>query len=56
MSELYSKVQEVPQTESTPFYPRSPYDCCENIRVLDSCKLHREAYDMFACNGILFNL
>ena len=53
-SELYGKVQEVPQKEITPFYPRSPYGVSKlyaHWMVIN----YRESYDMFACNGILFN-
>jgi GDPmannose 4,6-dehydratase len=53
-SELYGKVQEVPQTEKTPFYPRSPYACAKLYGFWITVN-YREAYDMFACNGILFN-
>jgi len=53
-SELYGKVQEIPQTESTPFYPRSPYGCAK-LYAFWVCINYREAYDMFTCNGILFN-
>ncbi|MCY7361240.1 MAG: GDP-mannose 4,6-dehydratase [Ignavibacteria bacterium] len=53
-SELYGKVQEVPQTESTPFYPRSPYGVAK-IYGYWIVVNYREAYDIFACNGILFN-
>ena len=53
-SELYGKVQEVPQTESTPFYPRSPYAVAKMYAYWATVN-YREAYDMFACNGILFN-
>lgn len=53
-SELYGKVQEVPQTETTPFYPRSPYAVAK-IYAYWATVNYREAYDMFACNGILFN-
>jgi len=53
-SELYGKVQEVPQTENTPFYPRSPYGVAK-LYSFWITKNYREAYDMFACNGILFN-
>ena len=53
-SELYGKVQEVPQTETTPFYPRSPYAVAK-LYAYWSTVNHREAYGMFACNGILFN-
>jgi len=53
-SELYGKVQEVPQTENTPFYPRSPYGVAK-LYGFWIIKNYREAYDIFACNGILFN-
>jgi len=53
-SELYGKVQEVPQTETTPFYPRSPYGVAKLYAYWATVN-HREAYNMFACNGILFN-
>ena len=53
-SELYGKVQEVPQTEKTPFYPRSPYGVAKMYAYWITVN-YREAYDMFACNGILFN-
>ncbi|RPJ78769.1 MAG: GDP-mannose 4,6-dehydratase [Deltaproteobacteria bacterium] len=53
-SELYGKVQEVPQTEKTPFYPRSPYACAKLYAYWITVN-YREAYDMYACNGILFN-
>lgn len=53
-SELYGKVQEVPQTENTPFYPRSPYGVAK-IYGYWIVVNYREAYDIFACNGILFN-
>jgi GDPmannose 4,6-dehydratase len=53
-SELYGKVQEIPQNESTPFYPRSPYAAAK-LYAFWIVKNYREAYDMFACNGILFN-
>ena len=53
-SELYGKVQEVPQSETTPFYPRSPYAVAK-LYAYWSTVNHREAYGMFACNGILFN-
>ncbi len=53
-SELYGKVQEVPQTETTPFYPRSPYAVAKMYAYWITVN-YREAYDMFACNGILFN-
>ena len=53
-SELYGKVLEVPQTEKTPFYPRSPYAIAKMYGFWVTVN-YREAYDMFACNGILFN-
>ena len=53
-SELYGKVQEVPQKETTPFYPRSPYGCAK-IYGFWIVKNYRESYGLFACNGILFN-
>ncbi len=53
-SELYGKVQEVPQTENTPFYPRSPYGVAK-IYGYWIVVNYREAYNIFACNGILFN-
>ena len=53
-SELYGKVQEVPQTEKTPFYPRSPYGVAKMYAYWITVN-YREAYNMFACNGILFN-
>lgn len=53
-SELFGKVQEVPQAESTPFYPRSPYAVAKMYAYWITVN-YREAYDMFACNGILFN-
>ena len=53
-SELYGKVQEIPQTEETPFYPRSPYAVAK-LYAYWIVKNYREAYDLFACNGILFN-
>ncbi len=53
-SELYGKVQEVPQTEKTPFYPRSPYACAKLYAYWITVN-YREAYNIFACNGILFN-
>ena len=53
-SELYGKVQEVPQKETTPFYPRSPYGVAK-LYGFWITKNYREAYNMFACNGILFN-
>jgi GDPmannose 4,6-dehydratase len=53
-SELYGKVQEIPQNEETPFHPRSPYGCAK-LYAYWIVRNYREAYDMFACNGILFN-
>ena len=53
-SELFGKVQEIPQRESTPFYPRSPYSIAKLYGYWITVN-YREAYDMFACNGILFN-
>lgn len=53
-SELYGLVQEIPQKEITPFYPRSPYAVAK-LYGYWIIKNYREAYDMFACNGILFN-
>lgn len=53
-SELYGLVQEVPQSERTPFYPRSPYAVAKMYAYWITVN-YREAYDMFACNGILFN-
>ena len=53
-SELYGKVQEVPQTEKTPFYPRSPYAAAK-LYAYWIVVNYREAYNLFACNGILFN-
>lgn len=53
-SELYGLVQEVPQKETTPFYPRSPYGVAK-LYAFWITKNYREAYGMFACNGILFN-
>jgi GDPmannose 4,6-dehydratase len=53
-SELYGKVQEIPQTETTPFYPRSPYGVAKQYAFWIT-KNYREAYDVFASNGILFN-
>ncbi|MEQ8427849.1 MAG: GDP-mannose 4,6-dehydratase [Gammaproteobacteria bacterium] len=53
-SELYGKVQEIPQTESTPFYPRSPYAVAKLYAYWITVN-YREAYGMYACNGILFN-
>ncbi len=53
-SELFGKVAEVPQTEKTPFYPRSPYAVAKLYAYWITVN-YREAYDMYACNGILFN-
>lgn len=53
-SELYGKVQEIPQKETTPFYPRSPYAVAKLYGYWIIVN-YREAYDMYACNGILFN-
>ena len=53
-SELFGKVQEVPQSETTPFYPRSPYGVAKQYGYWIT-KNYREAYNMFAVNGILFN-
>jgi GDPmannose 4,6-dehydratase len=53
-SELYGKVQEIPQSEKTPFYPRSPYAVAKMYGYWITVN-YREAYDMYACNGILFN-
>ncbi len=53
-SELYGLVQEVPQSETTPFYPRSPYAVAKMYAYWITVN-YREAYNMFACNGILFN-
>ena len=53
-SELYGLVQEIPQKETTPFYPRSPYACAK-LYAYWITKNYREAYNMFASNGILFN-
>ncbi len=53
-SELYGKVQESPQSENTPFYPRSPYGVAK-LYAYWIVKNYREAYGMYACNGILFN-
>ena len=53
-SELYGKVQEIPQSETTPFYPRSPYGAAKLYAYWVTVN-YREAYGMFACNGILFN-
>lgn len=53
-SEMFGKVLEIPQTEKTPFYPRSPYGAAK-VYSYWITKNYRESYDMFACNGILFN-
>jgi len=53
-SELYGKAKEIPQTENTPFYPRSPYGVAKLYGYWIIVN-YREAYDLFACNGILFN-
>ena len=53
-SELYGLVQETPQTETTPFYPRSPYAVAK-LYAYWMCVNYREAYGLYACNGILFN-
>lgn len=53
-SELYGKVQEIPQKETTPFYPRSPYAVAKLYSYWITVN-YRESYDMFNCNGILFN-
>ncbi len=53
-SEMFGKVQEIPQSETTPFYPRSPYGVAK-LGAYWMTVNYRESYDMFACNGILFN-
>jgi len=53
-SELFGKVREIPQTEQTPFYPRSPYACAK-LYAFWCIVNYREAYGIYACNGILFN-
>ncbi len=53
-SEMYGNVQEIPQKETTPFYPRSPYGVAK-VYSFWITKNYREAYDIYACNGILFN-
>ncbi len=53
-SELYGNVQQIPQTEETPFYPRSPYACAKLYAYWCTVN-YREAYGLYACNGILFN-
>ena len=51
---MYGKVRETPQTETTPFYPRSPYACAKVYSFWQTVN-YRESYNVFACNGILFN-
>lgn len=53
-SEMFGKVQEIPQRETTPFYPRSPYGCAKVYAHWIAIN-YRESYDLFVCNGILFN-
>ena len=53
-SEMFGKVQEIPQRETTPFYPRSPYGAAKVYAYWITVN-YREAYGLFACNGILFN-
>jgi GDPmannose 4,6-dehydratase len=53
-SEMFGKVQEIPQKETTPFHPRSPYGCAK-VFAYWITKNYRESYNIFACNGILFN-
>lgn len=53
-SEMFGKVQEIPQKETTPFYPRSPYACAKVYGHWQTVN-YRESYGLFACNGILFN-
>ncbi len=53
-SEMYGKVLQTPQSEDTPFYPRSPYGCAKVYSFWQTVN-YRQAYDLFACNGILFN-
>lgn len=53
-SEMFGKVQEIPQTETTPFYPRSPYAAAK-VYAYWICVNYREAYGLYTCNGILFN-
>ncbi|MBD2088988.1 GDP-mannose 4,6-dehydratase [Microcoleus sp. FACHB-1515] len=53
-SEMFGKVQDVPQKETTPFYPRSPYACAKVYAHWQTIN-YRESYQLFACNGILFN-
>jgi len=51
---MFGKVQEIPQTENTPFYPRSPYGCAKLYSYWIT-RNYKESYNIFACNGILFN-
>ena len=53
-SEMFGKVQDIPQRETTPFYPRSPYGCAKVYAHWITVN-YRESYDLFACSGILFN-
>jgi len=53
-SEMYGKVKETPQTEKTPFHPRSPYSCAKVYAFWQTVN-YRESYGLFACNGVLFN-
>lgn len=53
-SEMFGKAQEIPQKETTPFHPRSPYGCAK-VYAYWITKNYRESYNLFACNGILFN-
>ena len=53
-SEMFGKVEQIPQTENTPFHPRSPYGCAK-VYAYWITRNYREAYNLFACNGILFN-
>ena len=53
-SEMYGKAEEIPQTEKTPFHPRSPYGCAKVFAYWATVN-YRESYGIFACNGILFN-
>ena len=53
-SEMFGKVQDIPQRETTPFYPRSPYGCAKVYAYWITVN-YRESYNLFACNGILFN-
>jgi GDPmannose 4,6-dehydratase len=53
-SEMFGEVRETPQTEMTPFHPRSPYGCAKVFAHYITMN-YRESYDMFACSGILFN-